>query len=101
MRKIGFIILIAGLAIAVGCGGSSSTSNNSTIPVGPTNPTNPTNPAVAECIQFLDNSYFWGSVKLADVRMGGTWVSPRVAPPSSMWHRWWLMPARFPLLILR
>jgi hypothetical protein len=27
---------------------------------------------VAECIQFLDNSYFWGTVKLADVRMGGT-----------------------------
>jgi hypothetical protein len=81
MRKIGFIILIAGLAIAVGCGGSSSTSNNSTIPVGPTNPTNPTNPAVAECIQFLDNSYFWGSVKLADVRIGGTLGLPAGGTP--------------------
>jgi hypothetical protein len=27
---------------------------------------------IAECIQFLDNSYFWGSVKMADVKMGGT-----------------------------
>jgi hypothetical protein len=26
---------------------------------------------VAECIQFLDNSFFWGSVRYADVKMGG------------------------------
>lgn len=67
MRKIGFAILISALCFAVGCGGSSS----STLPVSPTNPTSG-NAAVAECIQFLDNSYFWGSVRLADVRMGGT-----------------------------
>jgi hypothetical protein len=27
---------------------------------------------LADCIQFGDSSYFWGSVRLADVRMGGT-----------------------------
>jgi len=26
---------------------------------------------LAECIQFLDGSFFWGSVKFADVKMGG------------------------------
>ncbi len=26
---------------------------------------------VAECVQFLDNTFFWGSVKSADVKMGG------------------------------
>lgn len=26
----------------------------------------------AECIQFLDNSFFWGSVRFADVKMGGS-----------------------------
>ena len=26
---------------------------------------------IAECIQFLDNSFFWGSVKYADVYIGG------------------------------
>ncbi len=31
---------------------------------------NPTTP-VAECVQFLDNSFFFGAVKLADVKMGG------------------------------
>ena len=28
--------------------------------------------SLADCIQFGDNSYFWGSVRLADVKMGGT-----------------------------
>jgi hypothetical protein len=27
---------------------------------------------VAECVQFLDDSFFWGTVKSADVYMGGT-----------------------------
>jgi hypothetical protein len=27
---------------------------------------------LAECIQFLDESFFWGSVRYADVKMGGT-----------------------------
>jgi len=27
---------------------------------------------VAECVQFLDNTFFWGTVKSADVKMGGT-----------------------------
>ena len=31
---------------------------------------NPSTP-VAECIQFLDNSFFFGTVRVADVRMGG------------------------------
>jgi len=31
---------------------------------------NPSAP-VAECMQFLDNSFFWGAVKSADVKMGG------------------------------
>ncbi len=61
MRKIGFAILISALWFAVGCGGSGGSSSN-----------NSTTKTVAECVQFLDNSYFWGSVKLADVRMGGT-----------------------------
>ncbi len=65
MRKIGFAILISALVFAVGCGGSSGSSNNNN------NNTSSTK-TVAECIQFLDNSYFWGSVRLADVRMGGT-----------------------------
>lgn len=26
---------------------------------------------IAECVQFLDESYFWGSVQVADVKMGG------------------------------
>jgi Protein of unknown function (DUF3443) len=39
---------------------------------------NPSTP-VAECIQFLDNSFFWGSVKLADVKMGGLSNNSEVA----------------------
>lgn len=67
MRRIGFVILISALVFAVGCGGSSST------PSTPTTPTTPaTNTPVAECIQFLDNSFFFGSVRLADVKIGGT-----------------------------
>lgn len=31
---------------------------------------NPSNP-VAACVQFLDQSFFWGSLRLADVKMGG------------------------------
>lgn len=31
---------------------------------------NPATP-VAACVQFLDQSYFWGSVRVADVKMGG------------------------------
>ncbi len=27
---------------------------------------------VAECVEFLDNTFFWGSVKSADVKMGGS-----------------------------
>ncbi len=61
MRKIGFAILLSGLWLAVGCGGSGGNNNNN----------NNNTKTVAECIQFLDNSYFWGSVKLADVKMGG------------------------------
>jgi hypothetical protein len=32
---------------------------------------NPSAP-VAECVQFLDNTFFWGTVKSADVKMGGS-----------------------------
>ena len=32
---------------------------------------NSSNP-IAACVQFGDNSFFWGSVRVADVRMGGT-----------------------------
>jgi hypothetical protein len=63
VRKIGFVILILTLVFAVGCGGSSS----STPPPTPT-----TKAPVAECIQFLDNSFFFGTVRLADVKIGGT-----------------------------
>ncbi len=31
----------------------------------------PTTP-VAECVQFLDGSFFWGSVRSADIKMGGS-----------------------------
>lgn len=38
-----------------------------------------TSTPVAECIQFLDNSFFWGTVKLADVKMGGLSNNSEVA----------------------
>lgn len=34
---------------------------------------------VAECIQFLDNSYFWGTVRLANVEIGGASNNSEVA----------------------
>lgn len=34
---------------------------------------------VAECVQFLDNSFFFGSVRLADVEMGGSANNSEVA----------------------
>lgn len=61
MRKFLLIGVTSGLLFAVACGGGSSSST-----------TTSSKAAVAECIQFLDNSYLWGSVRLADVRMGGT-----------------------------
>ncbi len=39
---------------------------------------NPTTP-VAECVQFLDNTFFWGTVRLADVKMGGSSNTGEVA----------------------
>lgn len=34
---------------------------------------------VAECMQFLDGSFFWGAVKSADVKMGGSGNTGEVA----------------------
>ena len=69
----------------MGCGGSEQQHS----PRQPHHPTS-SNAAVAECIQFLDNSYFWGSVRLADVRMGGTALGGTAVNE----RRWRLMPAR-------
>jgi len=38
-----------------------------------------TSSPVAECVQFLDNSFFWGAVKSADVKMGGSANTGEVA----------------------
>ena len=38
-----------------------------------------TSAPVAECVQFLDNSFFFGSVKSADVKMGGSSNTGEVA----------------------
>jgi hypothetical protein len=38
-----------------------------------------TSTPLAECVQFLDNSFFWGSVKYADVKMGGSNNNSEVA----------------------
>jgi hypothetical protein len=40
---------------------------------------NGTGTPLAECIQFLDNSFFWGSVRFADVKMGGASNNSEVA----------------------
>jgi len=39
------------------------------------------NPAapVAACVQFLDQSFFWGSLRVADVKMGGPFNNAEVA----------------------
>ena len=74
MRKALLTCAVSGLLFAVACGGGGGSNNNSggNNNSGNTGTTTiPANAPVAECIQFLDNSYFWGSVKLADVRMGG------------------------------
>jgi hypothetical protein len=39
---------------------------------------NPSTP-IAECVQFLDNTYFWGTVKSANVSMGGSSNSSELA----------------------
>jgi len=38
-----------------------------------------TSAPVAECIQFLDNSFFWGAVQVADVKIGGPSNTSEVA----------------------